>query len=75
MVSIAREHSLESARIDQVRNLLSRVVRLFEMFKIWAKVPFNIFMDYSKDNDLGWLGEILVLRTRIGEVLATRRDC
>lgn len=71
MASIARKHGPDSPDIDQIRNHVSRVVRLFEMFKIWNKIPDRTFIEYRNRNNLSWLLKVLVQRTQVGEVLAT----
>ncbi|KAL8387286.1 hypothetical protein RB595_010022 [Gaeumannomyces hyphopodioides] len=69
MASIARRHGPESPDINQIRNHVSQIVRLFEMFKFWNKVPYSAFFEYRDCNNLSWLLEVLAQRTQIGEVL------
>ncbi|KAL8295763.1 hypothetical protein RB600_001306 [Gaeumannomyces tritici] len=69
MTSVARRNGLDSPDIDKIRNHISRVVRLFEMFKIWDKIPYSIFIDYRECYNLSWLLDVLVQRTRVGEHL------
>ncbi|KAI6357355.1 hypothetical protein MCOR25_007692 [Pyricularia grisea] len=59
MIALARLSKLGSPDHEDTRAMVGRIVRLFELFDIWTKLPAREWAELEKTPNLGWLSDVL----------------
>ncbi|KAH9436965.1 hypothetical protein MCOR27_002662 [Pyricularia oryzae] len=63
MIALARLSRPGSPDHQDTRNTVSRIVSLFELFDIWAKLPAREWAALENTPNLGWLVDVLRAKT------------
>ncbi|TLS21728.1 uncharacterized protein PpBr36_09149 [Pyricularia pennisetigena] len=63
MIALARLSRPGSTDHEDTHAMVSRIVSLFELFDIWAKLPVREWVALENTPNLGWLGDVLRTKT------------
>ncbi|TLD21968.1 hypothetical protein PspLS_07877 [Pyricularia sp. CBS 133598] len=63
MIAMARLSRPGSPDHESTRNMVGRIVSLFELFDIWAKLPAREWAALENTPNLGWLVDVLRTKT------------